>query len=193
MKRLILPLLFAMSLWSPVDAGELHGWSNPILAQRADPHVFLHRDGHYYMVATVPAYDRIELQRARTLGGLSSAGAKVIWRKHDKGEVGAHIWAPEIHHIGGKWYVHFTAAPAEHIWEIRPHVLECADADPLTGKWVEKGKVRLGWESFALDATVFAHKGRQYFVWTQRGKPPHDGTNTTSRKWTAPPPSLESR
>ena len=69
-------------------------WSNPILPQRADPHVTLHTDGWYYLTATVPEYDRIELRRARTLGGLSTAESKVIWHKHDRGAMGAHIWAP---------------------------------------------------------------------------------------------------
>ncbi len=160
-----------------VLAGFDSTWRNPIVKQRADPHVFLHSDGYYYMVATVPEYDRIELRRAKTLGGLSSAQKKVIWRKHDKGEMGAHIWAPEIHNIGGKWYVYFTSAPAEHIWEIRPYVLECDDLNPLTGTWEEKGKIELSWESFSLDATTFAHKGKHYLVWTQRGHAPYDGTN----------------
>ena len=105
-------------------AADTGKWSNPILPQRADPHAMLHTDGWYYFTATVPEYDRIELRRAQTLGGLSSAEAKVIWRKHDRGPMGAHIWAPEIHNIDGKWYVYFTAAPAENIWEIRPYALE---------------------------------------------------------------------
>lgn len=142
-------------------------WNNPIVAQRADPHVFLHTDGCYYMAATVPAYDRIEIRKAETIGGLSTAKAKAIWHKHDKGEMGAHIWAPEIHYVEGKWYVYFTAAPAEHVWSIRPHVLECADQNPLTGKWVEKGKINLPWQSFSLDATIFTHKGKLYYSWTQ--------------------------
>ena len=152
-------------------------WENPIVKQRADPHVFLHSDGYYYMVATAPEYDRIELRRARTIGGLSDAKAKVIWRKHDKGEMGAHIWAPEIHNIDGKWYVYFTSAPAESVWTIRPYVLSNSASNPFYGKWEEEGKLQLNWESFSLDGTTFEHKGTRYFVWTQRGEKPYDGTN----------------
>lgn len=177
MRKAIITIQTAIFLSVAPHAEATESWSNPLVPLRADPHVFLHQDGQYYMVATVPEYDRIELRSARSLGGLSKAEARVIWRKHDKGEMGAHIWAPEIHHLAGKWYIHFTAAPAEHIWEIRPHVLECDGPDPLAGRWVEKGKVKLGWESFALDATVFTHGGKHYYVWTQRGKPPYDGTN----------------
>ncbi|BCX49835.1 glycosyl hydrolase family 43 [Haloferula helveola] len=161
-------------------------WTNPILPKRADPHVFLHSDGYYYMAATVPEYDRIELRRAKTIGGLSKASPETVWRKHDKGAMGAHIWAPEIHHIDGRWYLYFTAAPAEHVWDIRPHVMECAGPNPLTGKWIEKGKIKLAWESFSLDATTFSYKGTRYYVWTQRGAPPYDGTNIYIAKMDSP-------
>ncbi|MBB5352811.1 GH43 family beta-xylosidase [Haloferula luteola] len=175
--RPTLLLSLIASLIHPSIAEDARSWTNPLVEQRADPHVFLHSDGYYYMVATVPEYDRIELRRAKTLDGLSKADAKVIWRKHSKGDMGAHIWAPEIHAIGDHWYIYFTSAPAENIWEIRPWVLECDSANPLTGAWKEKGRIPLKWESFALDATTFAHHGKRYFVWTQRGEKPYDGTN----------------
>lgn len=169
-------LLIALSPCGSTLAGSQQ-WTNPIVKQRADPHVLLHSDGYYYMIATVPEYDRIELRRAKTISGLSTAKAKTIWKKHSKGAMGAHIWAPEIHHMDNKWYIHFTAAPSDSIWEIRPHVLECTGKNPLTGTWKELGKVQLAWESFSLDATLFEHRGKRYYVWTQRGQQPYDGTN----------------
>jgi GH43 family beta-xylosidase len=127
----------------------------------------LHTDGYYYFTASVPEYDRIELRRARTLGGLSSAEPRVIWRKHERGPMGAHIWAPELHFIDGKWYVYFTAGEAENKWAIRPYALEGAGDNPLEAAWTEKGRIKLGWESFSLDATTFSHNGTRYFVWAQ--------------------------
>lgn len=141
---------------------------NPLVAQRADPQVTLQPDGWYYFTATVPEYDRIELRRARTLDGLGAAPARVVWRKHASGAMGAHIWAPEMHRIDGKWYIYFTAAPSDKIWEIRLYVLENAAADPLQGEWVERGQLKTGWESFTLDATTFEHHGQRYLVWVQR-------------------------
>ena len=71
---------------------------NPVVRQRADPHVL--RDGDaYYLAATVPEYDRIELRRAASIGALGAAEPAVIWRRHAAGEMGAHIWAPELHRI----------------------------------------------------------------------------------------------
>ena len=45
---------------------------NPVIEQRADPHIYLHTDGYYYFTASVPEYDRIELRRSRELAELST-------------------------------------------------------------------------------------------------------------------------
>ena len=116
---------------SATNASAASTYPNPLILQRADPHVYLHTDGWYYFMGTVPEYDRLELRRARSIVDLAIAEPKVIWRKHDTGAMGAHIWAPEIHHIDGKWYIYFTAGEAEKIWNIRPYVLENAAANPL--------------------------------------------------------------
>lgn len=150
---------------------------NPLVRQRADPQVTLQADGYYYLAATVPEYDRIELRRARSLDELGTASAQVVWRKHAKGAMGAHIWAPEMHRIDGKWYIYFTAAPAESVWDIRLYVLENASEDPFKGEWIERGQLRTGWESFSLDATTFALDGKRYLVWTQRAPDGSRGTN----------------
>jgi GH43 family beta-xylosidase len=142
-------------------------FSNPLVEQRADPWVHLH-DGQYYFIATVPEYDRIELRRARALDGLRNAEAKVIWTKHASGPMSHHIWAPELHRIDGKWYIHFAAGRAEAIWDIRMYVLENTSADPMEGEWKEKGQIRTRWESFSLDATTFEHRGVRYLVWAQK-------------------------
>jgi GH43 family beta-xylosidase len=150
-------------------------WTNPLLPQRADPHLF--QDAHYYyLTATVPEYDRIELRRARTLAGLAEAEAKVVWKKHQKGPMSHHIWAPEIHRIGGKWYIYFAAGRAEAVWDIRMYVLENDSENPLEGQWTEKGQIRMNYESFTLDATTFEHRGVRYLSWAQ-SVPPAPGTS----------------
>lgn len=140
---------------------------NPLVPHRADPHIHRHSDGFYYFTATAPEYDRVILRRSRTLGGLTTAAESVIWRKHPSGDMGAHIWAPEIHRIGGKWYIYFAAAPAEDVWAIRIWVLENANADPFQGTWVERGQLKTQWETFSLDATTFNHRGTRYLAWAQ--------------------------
>ncbi len=143
-------------------------FDNPLVQQRADPHVTLHTDGWYYFTATVPEYDRIELRRARSLDALGQAKAQVVWRKHAGGPMSANIWAPELHRIDGKWYLYFTAGRLDAPLDIRLYVLENPAANPLQGQWTERGQLDTGWESFALDATTFAVHGQRYLAWTQR-------------------------
>ena len=178
-------LIAALASGAPTLAAD-PVFHNPLVLQRADPQVTLQPDGWYYYTATVPEYDRIEIRRARTLDDLGKAEASVVWRKHARGEMGAHIWAPEMHRIEGKWYIYFTAAPADKIWEIRLYVLENASPDPFKGEWVERGQLKTGWESFSLDATTFAHRGRRYLVWTQRAPDGSKGTNIYIAKMDTP-------
>lgn len=142
-------------------------YTNSLVAQRADPHIYKHTDGYYYFTATVPAYDRIILRRATTLQGLASAPETTIWTRHTTGEMANHIWAPEIHYINNKWYIYFAAGHSDDQWRIRMYVLENASANPLQGTWTERGRIVTSWDSFALDATTFIHNGVRYLAWAQ--------------------------
>ncbi len=160
-------LLLSLALVVP-DLSASSGFANPLVLQRADPHVTLHTDGYYYYTATVPEYDRIELRRTPSLNDLGKAEPRVIWRRHSTGPMSRNIWAPELHHIEGKWYLYFTAGRADAPFDIRLYVLENASANPLDGEWIERGQLKTGWESFALDATTFELDGQRYLAWTQR-------------------------
>ncbi|MEU1401066.1 glycoside hydrolase family 43 protein [Streptomyces sp. NPDC005728] len=155
------------ALAAPAASRATAPFVNPLVQQRADPHITRHTDGRYYFTATVPECDRIVLRRSRTLNGLSTAPESVIWRAHATGPMGAHIWAPELHRTGGKWYIYFASAPAEDVWAIRIWVLENANPDPFRGTWVERGQIKTAWETFSLDATTFKHRGTRYLVWAQ--------------------------
>ncbi|MDG0856898.1 family 43 glycosylhydrolase [Roseateles puraquae] len=140
---------------------------NPLIPQRADPHVLRHTDGWLYLMATVPAYDRLELRRARSLAGLATAEAQVVWRRHEQGPMSRHIWAPELHVIDGRWFIYFSAGEARDPWKIRLWALENTSPDPLQGAWIERGQIKTAWETFTLDATVFEHRGQRYMAWAQ--------------------------
>ena len=149
-------------------------YNEPWILQRADPYVYRHTDGNYYFTASVPEYDRIVLRRSKNLAGLKDAEEVTVWEKHKEGIMSEHIWAPELHYLDGKWYIYFAGGDKDDIWAIRPYVLECADADPLTGAWTEKGKMgradedEFSFEAFSLDATVFENKGKHYYVWAEK-------------------------
>lgn len=153
---------------------DLRKEKGPWILQRADPYVYRHTDGTYYFTASVPAYDRIVLRRAKTLEGLARAEEVTVWTRHETGPMGAHIWAPELHYLDGRWYLYFAGGEAEKKWEIRPYVLECVQSDPMTGKWEEKGKMQaaegddFSFQAFSLDGTVFENRGKRYYVWAEK-------------------------
>ncbi|WP_338764044.1 glycoside hydrolase family 43 protein [Massilia sp. METH4] len=158
----------------------------PLIEQRADPYIYRHTDGYYYFTASVPQYDRIELRRAKTIEGLASAQTRSVWRKPADGPCSALIWAPEIHFIGGAWYVYFAAAPSREIrnklFQHRMYVLRNTNANPLDGPWEFLGQVDTGMDTFCLDATTFTHKGRLYYLWAQK----HEEIEGNSNLYIAP-------
>jgi len=155
---------------------------NPLVRQRADAQVFRHRDGDYYMTASVPEYDRLVLRRARTLAGLATAPEAVIWRRPAQGKLGGYIWAPELHQIDGRWHMYFAAGDAGEPFHIRTYVLRCLDRDALTGRWELLGQLQTPWDTFTLDSTVFSHRGVRYLCWAQQ----EPGIATNSNLYLAP-------
>ncbi len=149
-------------------------FNEPWILQRADPYVMRHTDGQYYFTATVPEYDKIVLRRASSLADLPQAPEVEVWHKHESGVQSEHVWAPELYFLDGKWYIYYSASDKDDIWALRPYVLMCEDADPLTGKWVELGKMKradddpFSFEEFSLDATVFENHGKRYYVWAEK-------------------------
>jgi GH43 family beta-xylosidase len=165
---------------------QFESWTNPIVPQRADPQVFLHVDGYYYMAATVPSFDCVELRRARTIGGLATAEPAIVWYRPDQGPMSGSIWAPELHFIDGKWYIYISAGDKAKDWSsIRPCALVCDGNDPLKDTWKIAGRVLTKWDTFSLDATTFEYKGQRYFVWCQV-EPGIQGTNIMIAKMKTP-------
>ncbi|MGI5152051.1 family 43 glycosylhydrolase [Plantactinospora sp. CA-294935] len=141
---------------------------NPLVAQRADPFVTRPVRGMYYLTGSVPEYDRIVVRGAPTLDGLASARERTVWRRPATGRMGGYIWAPELHHIDGRWYIYFAAGDSDDPFRIRTYVLESAEPDPRTAAgWVLRGQLSTAWDTFTLDATTFAHRGVRYLLWAQ--------------------------
>ncbi|KAK3899226.1 glycosyl hydrolase [Staphylotrichum tortipilum] len=140
---------------------------NPLIPQRADPHISKQSDGYYYFTATVPEYDRIILRRAQTIQALASAPETTIWRRKASGVGSGQVWAPELHAIDGKWYI-YVALGVSGQWKIRASVLEGTGTNPLTASWTEKGVIKTNWDTFSLDATTFVANGTRYLVWAQQ-------------------------
>ncbi len=152
------------------------------IADRADPYITLGDDGYYYFTASYPmyghsdkdGYDRIILRRSKTIEGLKDAEEKVIWDESSSNISYRFIWAPEIHNIGGKWYMYYAASgTSNNVWDINCHVLMCTGNDPYNDSWVEKGKFqaaegdKVSFTGFSLDMTYFECNGKSYVIWAQ--------------------------
>ncbi|GGF69391.1 glycosyl hydrolase [Wenyingzhuangia marina] len=170
-------LLSVVLLFSNHGYSQDQKFNNPIAEQRADPWVFKTDDGIYYLIATVPNYDKIVIRKATSINGLKDAQEKTVWTKHKKGVMGHHIWAPELHKIDGKWYIYFAAGEAENVWNIRMWALSNSSKNPMEGEWKEEGQIKTELESFSLDATTFEHKGKRYLIWAQNLNNGADGTS----------------
>lgn len=152
-----------------INMDKEHSYRTPLVYQRADPFV-LFRDGKYYFTGSIPQYDCIELRCADTLDGLAFANSRIVWKKNAAGPMSAHVWAPEIHFIGGKWYIYFTTNAEDDIWSIRPFALFC-EGNPMEDEWHFAGRIDVGHDSFSLDMTSFFMDNRLYSAWAQTVNP----------------------
>lgn len=166
--KIVLLLVFLCATQLYAQNLKKNQFDNPLALQRADPFVTKATDGTYYFIATAPEYDRIEISSSKTINGIKDAKPVVIWRKHEKGIMGAHIWAPELHRIEGKWYIYFAAGSTENKWAIHKYALSNPSKDPTKGVWKEEGQIKSKIDVFSLDATTFELNGQRYFIWVDR-------------------------
>lgn len=140
---------------------------NPLVRQRADPHVTRETNGHYLMTGSVPEYDKVVLRSASTLAGLATADERTLWARPSTGTMGGYIWAPEIHRIDGRWYIYFAAGDKDDPFHIRPYVLQADGDNPMSATWSVRDRIHTDFDTFSLDATTFEHRGVRYLVWAQ--------------------------
>lgn len=153
-------------------------YSNPLIKNGADPDIYKGQDGYFYYTSSymdasnnnvaAKQYDRITLRRAKTIQGLATAEEKQIFYKNASGDASFHIWAPEIHQIGGKWYVYFAGGKTTANFDLRVYVIECQGSDPMQDAWGAPVKVSMINESFDLDATVFEHNNEMYMAYAYK-------------------------
>ena len=74
---------------------------NVISPTGADPWVYQHTDGWYYMTRTTGGYVRI--WRSRTFTSFGASESKTIWTSPNTGPACRDVWAPEIHYIKSAW------------------------------------------------------------------------------------------
>ena len=136
---------------------------NPIVKSGADPWVVLWRGEYVY--CRVSDGGRIVVSRARRLQDIGAAEPRVVWEPPPGTPYSENVWAPELHRLGGRWYVYF-AADDGHNASHRMYALESASDDPQS-RFEFRGKVADPSDRWAIDGTVLAlEDGSLYFVWS---------------------------
>ena len=141
-------------------------FTNP-LYHGADPCVVRH-GGSYYACQTGPG-NRIEIWKSPTL--TARGECRVVWTAPDRGWNRAQVWAPELHRIGGRWYIYY-AASSGHNAAHRMGVLAATTDDPQ-GPFEDAGQLYTGdhvatgaQNRWAIDGTVLTLRDRLYFAWS---------------------------
>lgn len=160
LKSLLLTLMF---LWLAQLSFAQQKFNNPLLPSGADPWIMYH-EGYYYYTNTLG--DRLKIWRTKNISSLASADTTTIWYPPKHGANSLAIWAPEIHHLDGKWYIYYTATDKANDGDHNRwvFVLENESADPFKGTWTDKGKINTNYSG--LDGSVFEHAGVRYFVYS---------------------------
>ena len=137
---------------------------NVVLPAGADPWVTRHPDGTYYLTASNGK--NVTLWRSPTLSGIGGGEKRVVWTPPATGPGSRNVWAPELHHLDGKWYVYYAADDGRNE-NHRMYALVNDNPDPFQGKFVSRGKVfDPQADRWAIDGTVFTLGERRYFVWS---------------------------
>jgi GH43 family beta-xylosidase len=141
-------------------------FTNP-LYRGADPWVVRH-DGWYYLCQS-GAGGRIEVWKSRTL--THRGECRVVWTPPSRGWNRAQVWAPELHHVRGRWYIYYAASDGRNA-NHRIGVLAATSDDPQN-PFEDAGQLYTGddvatrsYNRWAIDGTVFELRDQLYFAWS---------------------------
>ncbi|GJC81439.1 extracellular exo-alpha-(1-_5)-L-arabinofuranosidase [Colletotrichum liriopes] len=142
-------LLSALTSLLTLTAAPLaSAFTNPIRRPGgADPFITYSGDGYYYLLSTT--WSTVEIARSTTIEGLKSATKKVVYSSGDASRC-CNVWAPEVHWLGNRWYIYFTAGGSANLDNQRMHVLRGG-----TTPWDSYTYVgRIGADEWAIDASI---------------------------------------
>ena len=171
--HLLIPLLLAVSFpetgvpSSQDQTAEAGTFTNPVW-DGADPWMVKHQGNYVYCYSSRNAIS-VSVSPRMTRKGET----KTIWKAPGNGWNRACVWAPEIHFIRGRWYVYYAAGesgpPFVHQ---RTGVLRSKTEDVFSD-YEEMGVLYTGdnpgdpaSNTWAIDMTVFEHRGKLYAVWS---------------------------
>ena len=163
MKRLLYFVVLAFAaLLMACSQKPIETFTNPLLPDGPDPWAIWH-DGYYYYMHTTGV--DLQVWKTKDITDLANAERKTVWVPTDPSN-SKDLWAPEIHHFDGKWYIYY-AADDGNTDNHQLYVLENDSKCPLEGEFVMKGRISTDPDNnWAIDGSLFMHKGELYMVWS---------------------------
>ena len=146
----------------PTSAETEATFNNPIVERGADPWVLQHGDDYLYCFSRRGG---IHVSRTNRLEHIGDAEPVTVWRPPPGEPYSRNLWAPELFHLEGRFYIYVAADDGENA-NHRMWVLEGDVADPQM-PFELKGKITSDDDHWAIDGTVLTlPDGQLYFVWS---------------------------
>jgi GH43 family beta-xylosidase len=104
-------------------AGTSSAFTNPIRNPGGSDPQTVYSDGWYYFIST--NFNDLSVARSKTIAGLKTAESKVVYRDTNPTRC-CNVWAPELHFLGDKWYIYYTAGEngSDNLGGQRSHVVQ---------------------------------------------------------------------
>ena len=170
--KLLTVSIFIIPLFTFAQSGEKlqnqpEYFTNPVW-NGADPWMLKEGDFYYYCFS---ANNAIQVSKSKRM--THQGEAKTIWKAPPTGWNRSCLWAPEIHFIGGRWYVYYASGESGPPFiHQRTGVLRSKTANVFS-EYEDLGMLYTGNDSsvpesniWAIDMTVFKHNGKLYAVWS---------------------------
>lgn len=146
---------------SEPPANDKATFTNPIIADGADPWVIQHQGVYYYCFSTG---DKVWISLSVNLHEIGTALPVIVWQPSSGQAYSEELWAPELHIINGIWYI-YVAADNGLNENHRMYVLECGEGNPQN-PFILKGKIAAPTDRWAIDGTILEQDGHLYFIWS---------------------------
>lgn len=162
MKNFLLLFLLLQTAIANAQTSSAQTFTNPILPTGADPWI-ISKDGYYYYTNTTGR--NLTIWKTKNITELRNVSRNIVWTPPPGTPYSKQLWAPELHHFQGKWYLYFAADDGDNN-NHRMYVIENASKDPTEGEWNFKGQIKDSSNKWAIDGNVFEHKGIMYMIWS---------------------------
>jgi GH43 family beta-xylosidase len=131
----------------------------------------IRHDGAYYSVKSERG--KIWLASSPRLRDVLTSTPTAVWALPDTGWNRSNLWAPELHHREGRWYIYYAAGRAGPPFTSQhAGVLQSESDDPF-GRWIDRGMLYTGdsiatgaGNRWSIDLTIARIGSRDYAVWS---------------------------